>query len=54
MQRADFLALVEKTLEEVILLAEEATGRSLPRRFAFQWLGKGFPRVTEGIAEDRG
>jgi hypothetical protein len=51
MQRDAFLALTKRSLEEAILLAEETAGRTLPRRVAFQWLGRNHPRVTEGIAE---
>ena len=51
MQRETFAAFVEKTLEEVIALAEKTTHKNLPRKFAFQWLGKAHSRVTEGVVE---
>jgi hypothetical protein len=51
MNRGDFTAIVEKTLEEVVALAEEKAGKKLPRRLAFQWLGKGKPRVTENVVD---
>jgi hypothetical protein len=51
MDRESFAVLVARTLEEVIVLAEETTHKKLPRRFAFQWLGKAHPRVTENIVE---
>jgi hypothetical protein len=50
-QRETFVAFVEKTLEEVITLAEKTTQKTLPRKYAFQWLGKAHPRVTEGVVE---
>jgi hypothetical protein len=51
MQRETFAAFVAKTLEEVIVLAEKTTHKNLPRKFAFQWLGKAHPRVTDGVVE---
>jgi hypothetical protein len=51
MERESFAAIVSQALEDVILLAEESTGKRLPRRFTFQWLGKNHPRITEDIAE---
>ncbi len=51
MDRETFTAFVQKTLEEVVELAEEKAQRTLPRRLAFQWLGKDKPRVTKEIAE---
>ncbi|MGO9338482.1 MAG: hypothetical protein ACLPY1_13355 [Terracidiphilus sp.] len=51
MDRVKFTAFVNRTLEEVIELAEEKAGRKLSRRMAFQWLAKNKPRLTDGIAE---
>ena len=51
MDRESFASLVARTLEEVIVLAEETTHKKLPRRFAFQWLGKPTPWVTENIVD---
>jgi hypothetical protein len=52
MKREEFAAFVAKTLEDVILLAEQKGGKKLPRRFAFQWLlGRSSSRVTENIVE---
>ena len=51
MERELFVAFVSQVVEDVILLAEEQTGQSLPRRLAFQWLGKDHPRITQNIPE---
>jgi hypothetical protein len=51
MNRENFVAFVEKTIEEVIELAEEKAHRKLTRKLAFQWLGKGKPRITENIVD---
>ena len=51
MERESFAAFVARALEEVIMLAEETTHKRLPRRFAFQWLGKAHPRITEDVVE---
>ena len=50
MEREPFLAFVSKVINDVILLAEEQTGRTLPRRVSFQWLGKN-PKITQDIPE---
>jgi len=36
MTREEFSALVTRTLEDVVLLAEQRSGRKLSRRLAFQ------------------
>ena len=51
MERESFAAFVARALEEVIVLAEETTHKRLPRRFAFQWLGKAHPQITEDVVE---
>jgi hypothetical protein len=51
MKRDEFTTFVAKTLEAVVQLAEQKAGKALPRRFAFQWLGKSSSRITEKIAE---
>ena len=38
MTRAEFTTFVEATLEDVIALAEEQSGKRLSREIAFQWL----------------
>jgi len=38
MTRAEFTKFVEDTLEDVIRIAEERSGKRLPRAIAFQWL----------------
>lgn len=51
MTRDDFLKFVEKTLEEVIQVAENETGKSLPRKIAFRWFSQTAEPFTENIAE---
>jgi hypothetical protein len=51
MNREEFSKFVSKVLEDVIQFAEEKAGQKLPRRFAFQWLGRSNPRLTENIVE---
>jgi hypothetical protein len=51
MERESFLAFVSQVIQDVILLAEKQTGRKLPERVAFQWLGKNHPRITQDIPE---
>jgi hypothetical protein len=51
MERVPFVAFVSQVIQDVILLAEEHTGQRLPRRVAFQWLGKNHPRITQDIPE---
>ena len=51
MNRSDFLEFTTRTLEDIIVLAEEKCGKALPRRFAFRWLGRSYPVVTENIPE---
>lgn len=51
MEREVFSLFVAKTLEEVIVLAEQKANQQISRKFAFQWLGKGQPRVTENIVD---
>jgi hypothetical protein len=51
MNREEFSAFVATTLEDVILLAEQQAGKKLPRRFAFQWLGRSSPLITDNIIE---
>ena len=50
MGRDDFKLFVEKTVEEVLQLAEEYSGKSLSRQVAFQWLGQ--PLTREEIVEE--
>jgi hypothetical protein len=51
MKRDDFATFVGETIEAVICLAEEKSGRTLPRRYAFRWLGKSHPMVLDGVIE---
>jgi hypothetical protein len=51
MNREDFSAFVSTTLEEVVRFAEEKAGQKLPRKLAFQWLGRSNPCLTENIVE---
>jgi len=50
MTREEFAHFVEKTVEEVICLAEHKGGKPLPRTFAFRWLGRSQPLVTENVS----
>ena len=51
LNREQFSTLVSTVLEDVIQFAEEKAGQKLPRRFAFQWLGRSNPRIRENIVE---
>jgi hypothetical protein len=51
MTREEFTSFVEKTVEEVICLAEQKSGKQLPRTFAFQWFGQSQPLITENVIE---
>ena len=48
--KAEFTAFVERTLEEVIQLAEQHTQTVLPRRMKFRWLGHD-ALMEEGIVD---
>jgi hypothetical protein len=48
--KAEFTALVERTLQEVIQFAEDYTGTILPRKMKFRWLDQDAV-VDEGIVE---
>jgi hypothetical protein len=48
--RAEFIAFVEKALEDVIQFAEQYTGKPLSRAFSFRWLSQDKP-IDEGIVE---
>jgi hypothetical protein len=52
MTREEFSTVVSTALEDAIQFAEEEAGRKLPRTFAFQWLGRTNPRLTENIIEE--
>jgi hypothetical protein len=49
MTRVEFSTFVEASLQSAMRLAEEYSGRSLPSRFAFQWLGQAL--IRENIVE---
>src|ERR1700723_1093760 len=51
MNREQFSTFISTVLEDVIQFAEEKAAQKLPRRFAFQWLGRSNPRITENIVE---
>src|SRR5260370_13444550 len=51
MNREEFSSFVSRALEDVVQFAEEKAGQKLPRTFAFQWLGRSNPRITENIVE---
>jgi hypothetical protein len=50
-RKEEFTTFVATTLEDLIQLAEQKADKKLPRKFAFQWLGRSYPRVTESIVE---
>jgi hypothetical protein len=51
MKREEFATFVQGTIEEVIRLAEEKSGQKLLRKYAFRWLGKSHPIMTENIVD---
>jgi hypothetical protein len=51
MKRQEFAAFVERTIEEVICLAEEKSGKTIQRKYAFRWLGRSHPTVTDNAIE---
>jgi len=51
MTREEFTHFVERTIEDVICLAEQKCGKALPRTFAFRWLGRSQPLITENAIE---
>ena len=51
MTREEFGKFVEKSLDEVIRIAEEKCGKTLPRKYSFRWLGRSHPLVEQNIVE---
>jgi hypothetical protein len=51
MKREEFADFVEHTIEEVICLAEEKSGKTLPRKCAFRWLGRSHPTVSDNLVD---
>ena len=51
MKREEFTTFVQSTIEEVTRLAEEKSGHQLSPKYAFRWLSKSQPIVTENIVE---
>jgi hypothetical protein len=51
MRKEDFAKFVESTIEEIILLAEEKCGRTLPRNYSFRWLGRSHQVVADNIVD---
>jgi hypothetical protein len=52
MTREEFSAFVTRTLEDVVLLAEQKSGRKLSRKLAFQWLASPVnSRASENVVE---
>lgn len=49
MTRESFQIFVEKTIEEVIKLAEKETGKSLSRKIAFRWFNQKERPITDNI-----
>lgn len=52
MTQQEFTRYVRSTLEGVLRLAEERTGKSLPRRVAFCWWKKGSEIFRDGVVEE--
>lgn len=51
MKREEFAVFVERTIEQVIQLAEEKSGKTLSRKYAFRWLGRSHPIVSANVVE---
>lgn len=51
MTQDEFSQFVQEALDEVILIAENKCGKSLPRKCSFRWLGQSYPVVKENIVE---
>ena len=51
MTREEFTYFAAETIEEVICLAEKKCGKTLPRSFAFRWLGHSQPLITKNVIE---
>jgi hypothetical protein len=52
MTQEEFTYFVQSTLEGVLQLAEERTGKSLPRRIAFCWWAKDAEIFRDGVVEE--
>ena len=52
MTRAEFSRFVESTLESAIQFAETHSGRPLPRRIAFAWMGRKMDPIQSGVIEE--
>jgi hypothetical protein len=50
MTKIEFASFVKQTLEDIILFAEEYTGRPLPRGIRFRWVLED-QTINEGIVE---
>lgn len=51
MTKEDFQNFVEKTIEEVIQLAEKESGKSLSRKIVFQWFFQKTEPISENISQ---
>ena len=51
MKREEFAAFVGRTIEEVICLAEEKSGKTLQHKYSFSWLGRSHPTVSDNVVE---
>lgn len=51
MKREELAAFVGRTIEDVIHLAEEKSGKTLQRKYSFRWLGRSHPTVSDGIVD---
>ncbi len=50
MKSDEFKQFVEKTIEEVIQLAEKVSGKNLSRKIVFRWLTQKNEPITENIS----
>ena len=51
MTREEFGKFVEKTVDEVIRIAEEKCGKALPRKYSFRWLGRSHAVIEQNAVD---
>jgi hypothetical protein len=51
MTREEFGKFVEKSVEEVIRIAEQKSGSALSRKYSFRWLGRSHPLVEQNAVD---
>ena len=52
MNKVEFQTFVEQTIEAVIQLAEEKSGKTLSRKIAFHWFSQKDEPITENITQN--